>query len=921
MTNSDIIKIGFDYRASLAQFEKETNGTFDGISEKARKQKIVIQLDAKDDKIIEKIKELQKLKLDNFTFEFGNSGAKEQLKTFAQLENKIIEIINLSKGIKGNSPSIINVKDSNAQIDKLQNKLEELDKRLNELSKKQISTSVSGKDIDLINNEEFRKLSIEVETLKTDLKDLSNTFGLLREGTVDAESFIKLSENVTLLTDKIEKLDSVIKTLDVDKLNSIGNKTNILSDTSSVSSQQKSQSNSNNSSELSENKKAWDELTSAIKEYSDVSKKIEKNKALDGDVELVKELKKRIDELRNSPILSKEQIESAQSKIDKLNNSLTSIKDSMLKSMKSDIDGFQKIYDSRSSMPKDKNQSDEYKKNLELLSTIIKQLNDEKTKLSSKDVINDEDIKYINKLKESANKCTEAFKHMSAAEKGSTENSRMKMFDKIGEYLKNNSKISKEFRQELEALQYQLKNGGASVNVNNINEQFLKVKDRIREAGQEGKRFFDIFNNKVIYGFASQLAMYYLSFYDFIRYGRNAISTIRELDAALVDLKKTTTMSKSELESFYYNSNDVAKQMGVTTEEIINQASAWSRLGYSSNEAATQMAKLSSQFASISPGMDTSTAQSGLVSIMKAWDIDVSDVKSEIMDNINILGNSFAETNEDIIEGMERSAAALSAMGTSYEEAFALFTGGQEILQNSERMGTALRSLSMRVRGYSEDSEEGLEELDESLSNISGDLIDLTKTSQNLEGISIYTDDTKNLDDANKKYKSMVQYLGEISDAWSTFSETQQTKLLQTMFGKTGAQAGAAIITNFDAVRDALEAMENSAGSADREMSTIEQSLDYKINSLKQTWVGTVQQMVDRGDFGNIIDGLTKLSEGIGFLISKLGLLGTAITAIYTVSSMKNGGGLIKLIYLISTSPFLATVEFNSDVYDSYICV
>lgn len=63
MTNSDIIKIGFDYRASLAQFEKETNGTFDGISEKARKQKIVIQLDAKDDKIIEKIKELQKLKL------------------------------------------------------------------------------------------------------------------------------------------------------------------------------------------------------------------------------------------------------------------------------------------------------------------------------------------------------------------------------------------------------------------------------------------------------------------------------------------------------------------------------------------------------------------------------------------------------------------------------------------------------------------------------------------------------------------------------------------------------------------------------------------------------------------------------------------------------------------------------------------
>ena len=99
MANSDIIKIGFDYRASLAQFEKDTNGVFDGISNKAGKQKITIQLDAKDDKVIDKIKELQKLKLDKFTFEFGNSGLKEQLQTFDKLENKINEIISLSKGI------------------------------------------------------------------------------------------------------------------------------------------------------------------------------------------------------------------------------------------------------------------------------------------------------------------------------------------------------------------------------------------------------------------------------------------------------------------------------------------------------------------------------------------------------------------------------------------------------------------------------------------------------------------------------------------------------------------------------------------------------------------------------------------------------------------------------------------------------
>lgn len=50
------------------------------------------------------------------------------------------------------------------------------------------------------------------------------------------------------------------------------------------------------------------------------------------------------------------------------------------------------------------------------------------------------------------------------------------------------------------------------------------------------------------------------------------------------------------------------------------------------------MAKLSSQFASISPGMETADAQTGLVSIMKAWDVSTDNVEREIMDTINVLG-------------------------------------------------------------------------------------------------------------------------------------------------------------------------------------------------------------------------------------------------------------------------------------------
>ena len=58
----------------------------------------------------------------------------------------------------------------------------------------------------------------------------------------------------------------------------------------------------------------------------------------------------------------------------------------------------------------------------------------------------------------------------------------------------------------------------------------------------------------------------------------NNFTTIKDLDTQLVDLRKTTTMSASDLNEFYLEANNVAKQMGVTTSEIISQASAWSRL-------------------------------------------------------------------------------------------------------------------------------------------------------------------------------------------------------------------------------------------------------------------------------------------------------------------------------------------------------
>lgn len=67
-------------------------------------------------------------------------------------------------------------------------------------------------------------------------------------------------------------------------------------------------------------------------------------------------------------------------------------------------------------------------------------------------------------------------------------------------------------------------------------------------------------------------------------------------------------------------------------------------------------------------------------------------------------------------------------------------------------------------------------------------------------------------------------------------------------------------------------------------------SLSYKANKLRETWTGVAQGFVDRGDLGKVIDALTKLSEAVEFVTSKLGILKTIVLGITAALSFKNIG-------------------------------
>ena len=453
-----------------------------------------------------------------------------------------------------------------------------------------------------------------------------------------------------------------------------------------------------------------------------------------------------------------------------------------------------------------------------------------------------------------------------------------------------NKELSRQFRELASTMESVRDIYDGMMPKDQLDDFKYRLQDLTRElekSGNKGKSF----GRKIMDSLTGANARFianYLSFQDLIRYSRTAFETIHQLDTALIDLKKTTTMSNGELEEFYQNSSRIAKQMGVTSEEIISQASAWSRLGYSGKDAAESMAELSSQFAKISPGTSVEDATDYLVSTMKAFHIDVADVESEIMDAVNRIGNTMATSNQEVGEMLKRSSAAMAAANNSLAETIALESAAVQITRNAETTGTAFRTISMRIRGYDEETEELLEDYEE----LTGKIADLTKTAATPGGISLFTDASKT------EYKSTYQLLKEIAAIYDDLTDKDQAALLESLAGKRGGQVLAGILSDFGEVERAMGEIEQSAGSADKEMQIIEQSLDFKINALRETWVGFLTELADRGALGNLIDTLTRLSEVITGLLSQKDALSGLFSVITGAIAVKNNVGGLK-----NTSP------------------
>lgn len=358
---------------------------------------------------------------------------------------------------------------------------------------------------------------------------------------------------------------------------------------------------------------------------------------------------------------------------------------------------------------------------------------------------------------------------------------------------------------------------------------------------------------------------------------KQAVSSFLQLDTAMTNLYKVQDQitSRDQFSGLLTKWNKLAQNLAVTTNSLISSMEAWSKIGFNL-DMSEQLAEITSIFektAEISNEKATSTLISAAQAFTEIDNLDVDDYVKRVEavgNKINAIGNKYAISSEGIADGLQNTSAALKVAGNDLNETIALITATNKIYQNPEEGSNMLKVASMRLRGQVD----ALKEMGEDAEGVSTDLTKIQQQIYELTGnkVNIFEDD--------ENLKSTYQMILEIGEVFDSLNDRQQADLLEKMFGKQRASAGASLLLNYEELEKIKNDSMNAANSMAEEYSKYMESAEASLTIFKEKLVETYSTFMN----GDLIKYTADMGSGLLDLVNATDLLRHGLVGIVSLN-------------------------------------
>lgn len=458
--------------------------------------------------------------------------------------------------------------------------------------------------------------------------------------------------------------------------------------------------------------------------------------------------------------------------------------------------------------------------------------------------------------------------------------------------------------QELARLisQFNVLQGQVDQTSTNIKNFGNSMGDTARQAQQLGSEL-DQFKNRIAYFFGLNNAVRLLQ-----RAFRSAFSTIKELDEALTETAVVTNYTVRDMWAKIPEYTERANKLGVTIQDVAKASTLYYQQGLKSNEV-TAVTTATLKMARIA-GLDAADATDRMTNALRGFNMEISETNAErIADVYSKLAAMSASNVDEISTAMTKVASLAHNANMDFETTSAFLAQIIETTRESaETAGTALKTVVARFSEVKQLFNEGeLLGTDEE-----GEAIDVNKVSKALRTAGI------NLNEYLTGVKGLDDIFMELASKWDSLDQVQQRYIATMAAGSRQQSRFIAMMQDYKRTQELVAAAQNAAGASQEQYQKTLDSLQSKLNKLKNSWNEFVTAIANQTIFKTIADslriildltnkltgnsGLAKLLVGSGIFkigrnIVKETFKGTEIARLFTKEGQKSGEGFVSGLF------------------------
>ncbi len=476
-------------------------------------------------------------------------------------------------------------------------------------------------------------------------------------------------------------------------------------------------------------------------------------------------------------------------------------------------------------------------------------------------------IEAYNRLTAELNDVTKQYKQLSIEQKNAEKDSKLQanknLFStNIDTWMNKNTAAAKVFSEQLTDIKAKLSTAD-SVEFDNLKRQFLNIQAEAKQMGLTTsgvvKEIKEGFNSAVtnVVSFTAAMSTF-----------RKMVDTAKSLDTSLFNLQVATGQTREETKGLMNTYNQMAKELGSTTNEIAEAADAWLRQGRSIDET-NELIKDSAILSKI--GMiDSADATEYLTSSLNGFKLS-ADSALAVISKLNAVDMNAAASAGGIAESMSKTASSAQQAGVSIDQLIGMIATLTDVSQASpENVGTAMKSIISRYTQVKANKFVDYE---------SGD--DLSNVEKVLAKVGV------KIRDGVTDFRDLGDVLDELAGKWNTLNDVEQNAISYNLFGSYQSNFGRILLSNWDKVEKLTEISETSSTEALDKFSAYTDSVQSHINSMIASYEHLASVIADSEFLKGAADTGAAFLDTISAIIDKLGVMSTAMGAVTAGAALK----------------------------------